>query len=164
MEDYLYQKDLYLPLSRKINKPMSMTDTEWDILDRKALGTIQLCLAVSVAFNISKEMTTEGLMLTLAKLYEKPSASNKVFLMKRLFNMKMSEGGYVVDHLNEFNTVTSQLSSVGINFDDEVRALLFLCSLPESWNGLVMAISNSVSRSSTLKFDGVVGAILSEEM
>jgi hypothetical protein len=164
MEDYLYQRDLYLPLSGKTKKPTSMTDTEWDILDRKALGTIRLCLAASVAFNISKETTTEGLMSALAKLYEKPSASNKVFLMKRLFNMKMSEGGSVADHLNEFNTVTSQLSSVGVTFDDEVRALLFLCSLPESWNGLVMAISNSVSGSSTLKFDDVVGAILSEEM
>ena len=39
-----------------------------------------------------------------------------------------------------------------------------MCSLPESWNGLVMAISNFVSGSSTLKFDDVVGAILSEEM
>ena len=103
-------------------------------------------------------------MQTLEKLYEKPSASNKVFLMKRLFNMKMSEGGSVADHLNDFNTVASQLSSIGVKFDDEVRALLFLCSLPESWNGLVMAISNSVSRSSTLNFDDVVGAILSEEM
>ena len=33
--------------------------------------------------------------------------------------MKMSEGGYVTDHLNDFNTVTSQLSSIGVNFDDE---------------------------------------------
>ena len=103
-------------------------------------------------------------MQMLAKLYEKPSASNKVFLMKRIFNMKMSEGGFVADHLNDFNIVTSQLCSVGVNFDDKVRALLFLCSLPESWNGLVMAISNSFSGSSTLKFDDVVGAILSEEM
>ena len=71
-------------------------------------------------------------MRALSKLYEKPSASNKVFLMKRLFNMKMSEGGSVVDHLNEFNTLTSQQSSVKVNFDDEVRDLLILCSLPES--------------------------------
>ena len=55
---------------------------------------------------------TKGLMSVLSKLYEKPSASNKVFLMKRLFNMKMSEGGSVADHLNEFNTLTSQLSYV----------------------------------------------------
>eukprot|EP00253_Pinus_taeda_P002584 PITA_02584 len=133
MEDYLYQRDLYQPLRGKEKTLTSMTDTKWDILDRKALGTIWIFLAALVAFNISKETTTKGLMLTLAKLYEKPWTSNK-------------------------------LSFVGVTFDDEVRALLFLCSLPESWNGLVMAISNSVSRSSTLKFDDVFGAILSEEM
>jgi len=135
MEDYLYQRDLYLPLSGRTRKLMSKTDTKWDILDRKAIGTIWLCLVASIAFSISKEMTTQGLMSALAKLYEKPSASNKVFLMKCLFNIKMSEGGFVADHLNDFNTVTSQLSYVGVNFDDEVRALLFLCSLSESWNG-----------------------------
>jgi hypothetical protein len=164
MEDYLYQKDLFLPLSGVAKKPTAMKDEEWEILDRKALGTIRLSLAASMAFNISKEKTTKDLMDALAKLYEKPSASNKVFLMKRLFNMKMSEGGSVADHLNEFNTVTNQLSSVKVDFDDEVRALLILCSLPESWNGLVMAVSNSVSGSNTLKFDDVVGVILSEEM
>jgi hypothetical protein len=137
---------------------------EWEILDRKALGTIRLSLAALVAFNISKEKTTKGLMDALAKLYEKPSASNKVFPMKRLFNMKMLEGGSVANHLNEFNMVTNQLSSVKVDFDDEVRALIILCSLPESWNGLVMAVSNSVSSSNTLKFDDVVGVILSEEM
>ena len=141
-----------------------MKNAEWEILDRKALGTVRLCLVASVAFNISKETTIEGLIKALAKLYEKPSASNKLFLMKQLFNMKMSEGGSVADHLNDFNTVTSQLSSVGVKFDDEVSAILFLCSLPERWNGLVMSISNFVSGSSTLKFDDVVGAILSEEM
>lgn len=56
------------------------------------------------------------------------------------------------------------VSKFTLFFDDEVRALLFLCSLPKSWNGLVMAISNSVSGSSTLNFDDVVGAIHSEEM
>ena len=103
-------------------------------------------------------------MSALSKLYEKPLASNKVFLMKRLFNMKMSEGGYVADHLNVFNTLTSQLSSVKVNFDDEVRALLILCSFPESWNRLVMAVINSVPSSNTLNFDDVVGVILSEDM
>eukprot|EP00253_Pinus_taeda_P022677 PITA_22677 len=164
MEDYLYQKDMYLPLGRKTKMPTGMTDEEWSLLDRKVLGIVRLCLVVSIKFNISKETTTEDLIQALEKLYEKPSALNKVFLMKQLFNMNMLEGGSVADHLNDFNIVISQLCSVRVNFDDEVRALLFLCSLPESWNGLVMAISNSNFGSSTLKFDDVVGAILSEEM
>ena len=62
-------------------------------------------------------------MDTLDRLYEKPSSSNKLFIMKILFNMKMSEGGSVADHLNDFNTVTNQLSSVKVDFDDEVRDL-----------------------------------------
>ena len=103
-------------------------------------------------------------MSTLGKIYEKPSDSNKVFLMKRLFNMKMLEGGFIADHLNEFNMFTSQLSSIKVNFDDEVRALLILCSLSQSWNNLVMVVSSFVPTSNTLKFDDVVGVILSEEM
>ena len=126
MEYYLYQKYLYLPLSGKTKKPTAMTDVEWGILDRTALETVQLYLAASVAFNISKETTTEGLIKALEKLYEKRSASNKVFLMKHLFNMKMSKGGSIANHLNDLNTVTGQLSSVGVKFDDEVRSLLFV--------------------------------------
>ena len=60
-----------------------------------------------MTFNITKDKMIEELMETLAKLYEKSSASNKAFLMKCLFNMKIAEGGSVADHLNEFNTVTS---------------------------------------------------------
>ena len=33
-----------------------------------------------------------------------------------------------------------------------------------SWDGLVMAVSNYVSGYNTLKFDDVIGVILSEEM
>ena len=79
MEDYLYQKDMYLPLGGKAAKLAAMKDEEWNLLDRKALGTIRLCLAASVAFNISKEKTIEDVMKALGKLYEKPSASNRVF-------------------------------------------------------------------------------------
>jgi hypothetical protein len=46
--------------------------------------------------------------------------------------MKMLEGGSIADHLNYFNTVTNQLSSVKVDFEYEVKALLILCSLPES--------------------------------
>jgi hypothetical protein len=62
MEDYLYQKDLFLPLGGKEKNSMSMKDEEWEVLDRKTLGMIWLCLAVLMAFNISKEKTMEDMM------------------------------------------------------------------------------------------------------
>ena len=107
MEDYLYQKDLWKPLEGKAKNQGSMSNDKWDLLDRKTLESIWLCLAPSIAFNITKEKTTKELMRNIEKLYEKPSTSNKVFLIKHLFNMKMVEGGSIKDHLNEFNTITS---------------------------------------------------------
>ena len=90
MEDYLYQNDLFLPLGGIAKNFTAMKDEEWEVIYIKELGTIQLSLEASVVFNISKEKTTNEMMDALAKLYEKPSVSNKVFIMKRLFNMKMS--------------------------------------------------------------------------
>ena len=90
MEDYLYQKDPFLLLGRKTKQLMTLKDEEWAVLDGKALGTIRLCLDSSVAFNISKEKTTESVMNTLSKIYEKPLASNKAFLMKHLIRLLIS--------------------------------------------------------------------------
>ena len=38
-------------------------------------------------------------------MYEKPSVNNKVYLMKKLFNLKMAENASVAQHLNEFKTI-----------------------------------------------------------
>ena len=108
MEDYLYQKDLYQPLEDKSKKPITMKDEDWNLLDRKALGFVRFCLSSSVAFNIFGEKNTKGIMDKLAKMYEKPSASKKVYLMKKLFSMKMNEGSLVQYHVNEFNIIMDQ--------------------------------------------------------
>ena len=60
MEDYLYQKDLYMSLGGKAKQLAAMKDEEREVLDRKALGTIRLFLALSVAFNVSKEKNNRG--------------------------------------------------------------------------------------------------------
>ena len=113
-------------------KPKIMKDEDWNFLDRQVLGVIQLTLSRSVAHNVVKEKTTVDLMKALSSMYEKLSANNKVYLMKKLFNLKKVESTPVAHHLNEFNTITNQLSMVGIEFDNEIRALILFASLPNS--------------------------------
>jgi len=67
MEYYLYQNDIYQHLEYKIKKPSSMSDEECNLLDRKALVAIRLCLSSSVVFNISNEKTSKGVMDKIAK-------------------------------------------------------------------------------------------------
>ena len=52
---------------------------------------------------------------------------------------------------------------MGIEFDDEVRALIFLASLPNSWEAMRMVVSNSTGKNK-LKYDDIRDLILSEEV
>ena len=87
-----------------------------------------MTLARNVAFNILEEKTTTNLMKAPSNIHEKPSASNKVYLMHYLYNLKMNEGASIVDHINEFNLITGQLSFVEISFEDKVHVLNLLSS------------------------------------
>ena len=83
--------------------------------------------------------------------------------MKKLFNPKKAKGTPVAQHLNEFNTITNKLSTVEIEFDDEVHALILLASLPNSWEAIRMAVSNFAGKSK-LKYDDIRDLILSKEV
>ena len=109
-----------------------MKDEKWALLDRQVLGVIRLTLSRSFAHNVVKEKITVDLMKALSGMYEKPLPNNNVHLMKKLFNLKLAKNASVAQHLNEFNTITNQLSSIEIDFDDKIRALIVLTSLPNS--------------------------------
>ena len=120
----------------------------------KVLVVIRLTLSRSIAYNIVKEKTAADLMKALSSMYEKPLANNKVHLMKKLFNLKMAENASVAQHLNEFNTITNKLSFVEIDFDDEIRALIVLASLPNSCEAMRMAVNNYTGKEK-LKYNDI---------
>ena len=93
IEDYLYGRKLHFPLLG--TKLESMKAKEWALLDRQVIGVIRLTLSRFVAHNVVKEKTTIDLMKALSGMCEKPSANNKVHLMKKLFNLKMAENALV---------------------------------------------------------------------
>ena len=67
----------------------------------------------------------------------------------------------MTEHMNAFNTVVSQLSSIDIKISDEDKCISLLCSLPDSWDSLVIAIG---SNATALQFDEIVSALLTEEI
>ena len=73
----------------------------------------------------------------------------------------MRYGDSVTKHLNAFNIVVSQLLFVDSKILDEDKCISFLCSLPDSWDSLVVDIG---SNTTTLSFDDVVSSLLSEDM
>ena len=83
--------------------------------------------------------------------------------MKKLFNLKMVENASVAQHLNEFNTIRNQLSYLENDFNDEINALIVLASLPNSWEAMRLAVSNS-TRKEKLKYNDIRDLVLVEEI
>ena len=108
-----------------------------------------------------EEATAKDLWENLGKLYQSKSLVNKLFLRKKLYNLRMRDGDLVAEHLNFFNIVISQLVYVDINILDEDKCINLLCSLPNSWDSMVVVIG---SNTTSLKFYEVVSSLLSEEM
>ena len=163
MEDLLYCKDLYGPLQGDSAKPTTMTDDEWKRLDRKTIGFIRQWLDDSVFHHVSTEISAYSLWKKLESLYERKTAGNKAFLIRKLVNLKYREGASIAEHLNEMQSITNQLSSMKMSLDDELQALLLLSSLPESWETLVVSLSNSAP-DGIVTMSQVTSSLLNEEL
>jgi hypothetical protein len=94
--------------------PTGTSADDWKKMDWKAKSTIRLCLSNLVLLNVSKEATTKDLWEKLGKLYQSKSLVNKLFLRKKLYNLRMRDGNSVAENLNAFNTMVCQLVSVEI--------------------------------------------------
>ena len=87
MEDLLVNKDQWIAVDPG-TKPTGVFDEEWKKLDRKAKSTIQLCVSNSVLLNVSGEATAKALWDKLGTLYQSKSLVNKLFLQKKLYNLR----------------------------------------------------------------------------
>jgi hypothetical protein len=117
-----------------------MLDEDWDDLHSRFLSTIHLCLADEVLFNIVREETTTSLWSKMESLYMTKSLKNIIFLKRLLYNLWMKEGTQIVDHLNVFNTMICQLSSMEVKYEDEDKEVTQLCSFLDSWDHLVISM------------------------
>jgi len=83
--------------------------------------------------------------------------------MKKLYNLKMKEGAPVAEHLNAFNIITDHLVYVKIILDVQFIEILLMCSMPDSGENLIAAMSTSAT-AGTLKFDDVSSSLMNEEL
>ncbi|MCO5551642.1 hypothetical protein L7F22_005146 [Adiantum nelumboides] len=75
----------------------------------------------------------------------------------------MKEGTSMYNHLNEFNTIFSQLPTQNIIFEDLVKAMFLLMTLPKSIDTLCTTISNSTPIGG-LKMENVEGNLQLEDV
>jgi hypothetical protein len=106
MEDLLVDREKWKMVYLG-TQPTCMLMEEWEKLKIRARSMIQRCLANSVLLNVSGEYLTKKLWDKLGSLYQSKSLVIKLFLIKKLYLMRMSNGSLVTGHSNVFNTILS---------------------------------------------------------
>ena len=119
-----------------------MSDRDWEKLNRKTIGCIRQCIDVSVFHHVSQETNAEALWEKLRSLYERKTTQNKAFIARKHANLKLKESKSIAEHLSEFQDLVNQMVTMKLVIDDELQALLLLSSLPDSWETLVVSLSN----------------------
>ena len=87
-------------------------------------GDDQLCLSDEILYNVMNEETTAGLWCRLESLYMTNSLSNKLFMKKQLYSLRMKDGTPILQHLNAFNRTLSDLLALEVKLEKEVKTLL----------------------------------------
>lgn len=157
-KDMLVQHGLYKALLDK--KPDDKKDDDWKELQAKTVSMIRLSLVPEIKYTVLNETSPVKLWEKLENLYMSKSLTNKLYLKKELFELKMQEGSDVSSHMNKFNKCITQLLSVEIEIDEEDQAIILLASLPKSYETLVTTL---LVGKQTLTVDEVTTAILETE-
>lgn len=132
MKDLLIQQGVQKALLGISKKPEKMSAEDWEEMDAKAASAILLHLSDEVIHNVLDQKSAEGIWNSLEKLYMAKNMTNKLYLKKDLYGLRMAENDDLLQHLNVFNKLISQLLQLGVSFEDEDKAILLLASLPPS--------------------------------
>jgi hypothetical protein len=118
-------------------------------------------LPKSVYYTVQSCTTAKELWKTLSDTYEKKVAATKIYLIRRLDNLRIKESDLITAHLNEYDEIISQLSAQGMTIDDKLKALLLMSSLPPSWETFVTTVCNASA--TAVKYSETTSSILSED-
>lgn len=143
-------------------RPAELTDKAWNDMDGNAMANFHLTLGDNVLSSIEEKKTAKEIWDHLTKLYEGKSLHNKIFLKRKLYTLRMMESTSMTEHLNILNTLFSQLTSLGYKVNQEERAEILLQSLPDSYDQLVINLTNNIL-TDYLVFDEIAAAVIQEE-
>ena len=89
------------------------------------------------------------------------SLSNKMYLKKQLYELRMNKETAVLEHLNFLNKVINELLAVHVKIDKEDKVMILLSSLLESYDHIVTTM---LYGKETLILEEVTSTLLSNEI
>ena len=161
MRMVLQARDLWEVVNGEEVKPEAeKAGQAWEKKARKALATIALALSAAEKEHIIECTTPKAAWEVLEKLYEGKGRNRKFMLLQELFrhSLGMTEG--MDSYLRAIREKLSELSTVGLKLEEDVKLAIILNGLPERYRYLVV----SLEKQETIDFDELTARLLEEEL
>jgi len=159
MRMVLQARDLWEVVSGEEVKPEAEKAAQaWEKKARKALAVIALALSAPEKEHIIECTAPKAAWDILEKLYEGKGRNRKFMLLQELFRMSM-EGESMDSYLRAVREKMSELSTVGLKLEDDIKLAIILNGLSEGYRYLVV----SLEKQETIDFDELTARLLEEE-
>ena len=126
----------------------------------KALAIIVLAVDTKLLYLLGNPEDPAVIWKKLSDQFQKKTWANKLELRRKLFSLRLEDGGSVQDHVKAMTEVLDELSVVDEPVKEEDRVVYLLASLPESYNVLVTALE---ANAEVPKMEVVTERLLHEE-
>ena len=109
----------------------------------KAVATVVLAVDPSLLYLLGEPSCPVTVWNTLCAQFQRKTWANKLHLRKKLYALKLQEGGSVQKHIKAITEIFNELAVVGDVIEEEDKVVHLLASLPDSFNILVTALEAS---------------------
>ena len=106
----------------------------------RALAIIVLAVDPSLLYLLGDLEDPKVVWKKLEEQFQPKTWSNKLHLRRKLYALKLKEGGTVNEHIKTMSEIFEGLAVIGDAVSEEDRVVHLLASLPESYNVLVTAL------------------------
>ena len=144
-------------------RPNKIDVATWEVLHLKAATYITCFIDMSLYNNFGEEIEVDVLWKTIGIMFENKNVVNRVSVFRKIVRLWYQDGSSMTEHINAFQGLMNQTTSLEVPLADEVLALLLLGSLSDSWETLVVTLDNEGPEGKHLSLNLVKSSLLNEE-
>lgn len=104
--------------------------------DEKAKDMIILNIGNQVLRKIKHCTTAASMWSSLERLYLSKSLPNRIFVQSLFYTFKCDSSKSIDINVDDFLKIVAEMGSLSVNVTDEIQAIVFLSSLPSSYDQL----------------------------
>eukprot|EP01018_Ginkgo_biloba_P015556 Gb_19842 [translate_table: standard] len=171
MKDIFTLKKLWKVVSGATQKPRASSpptpvelkaQEQVDDVDKQDLTMIRMSVSDDRLSHVKDAMTSKQPWDSLKSIIEIMNESRVLYLRNELYQMRMSKGDSITNHIARIKYLKAQLNVVGELVRPKELVPITLNNLPNSYEMFVTSLTTT-SRVSTITFEELCGMLLQQE-